>query len=264
LLVYDTDYDQFWYFDGAIWVPITGSGGTPGPTGPVGPTGVGLAGPTGPTGMGVAGTTGPTGMIGMTGPTGAGIPGPTGPIGITGPTGQTGSTGLTGPTGTGLTGPAGPTGPTGIGLTGPTGAIGVTGATGSIGATGPVGCATANRILKSDGTMATCTVAPMHESALGNLGIGTIYPDIDMGLSTTSQIVHIHDEGTTLTDYASLILSTHSVLMDQPTGFLAFAASQVSNERRTAMISSNTRTGCLLYTSPSPRDRTRSRMPSSA
>ncbi len=245
LLVYDTDFDEFWYFDGVQWVPIAGASGTPGPTGPMGPTGVGI---TGPTGVGVQG---PTGPIGITGPTGVGITGATGPIGITGPTGvgligltgPTGPAGVTGATGTGIAGPAGPTGPTGIGstgLTGPTGAIGITGPT------GPVGCATANRILKSDGTTATCTVAPMHESALGNLGIGTIYPDIDMGLSPTSQIVHIHDEGTTLTDYASLILSTHSTLVDQPTGFLAFAASQVSNERRTGMITSNTRTGTGL------------------
>lgn len=252
LLVYDTDFDQFWYFDGVIWVPITGSGGTPGPTGPIGPTGIGITGPTGPTGTGMAGPTGPTGVIGITGPTGVGIAGPIGPtgaIGLTGPTGlrgTTGVTGLTGPTGTGLTGPAGPTGATGVGIAGPTGLTGITGPTGSIGATGPVGCATANRVLKSDGTTATCTVAPMHESALGNLGIGTIFPDIDMGLSTTSQIVHIHDEGTSLTDYASLILSTHSTLLDQSTGFLAFAASQVSNERRTGMITSNTRAGTGL------------------
>lgn len=233
LLVYDTDYIQFWYFDGTQWVPLTGSGGLPGPTGPTGPTGVGLtgpAGPTGPTGVGLTGPAGPTG------PTGVGLTGPIGPTGVTGPTGSTGQTGLQGVTGpTGITGLAGVTGPTGQ-----TGAIGVTGPT------GPVGCATLNRIIKSDGVQGTCTVAPMQESSLGNLGIGTIYPDIDMGLSSTSQIVHIHDPGTTLTDYASLILSTHSTLTDQPTGFLAFAASQVSNERRTGMIGSNTRLGTGL------------------
>ena len=34
--------------------------------------------------------------------------------------------------------------------------------------------------------------------------------------------------------------------------------------RRTSLMSLHTRATCLLYTSPSPRDRTRSRMPSSA
>ncbi len=70
LLVYDTGFDQFWYFDGAVWNPVM----------------AGAAGPTGPTGdQGLPGAVGPTGAAGL-----AGAPGVTGPIGITGPTGPIG------------------------------------------------------------------------------------------------------------------------------------------------------------------------------
>ncbi len=88
LFVYDTDLNQFWYFNGTIWVQAIG------PQGPVGPTGAqglpGPAGPTGPTGdpglPGTAGPTGPTGDPGL-----AGVTGPTGPQGVTGPTGSGGA-----------------------------------------------------------------------------------------------------------------------------------------------------------------------------
>jgi hypothetical protein len=179
LLVYDTDFIQFWYFDGTIWVPIssgavgpTGPTGTPGVQGPTGlpgaqgptglagvtgadgvtgPTGAGIQGPTGPTGAGIQGPTGPTGagIQGPTGPTGAGIQGPTGPTGAgiqgpTGPTGNNGVAGVTGPTGAGIQGPTGPTGAGIQGPTGPTGAgiqgpTGPTGNNGAAGVTGPTG-----------------------------------------------------------------------------------------------------------------------------
>eukprot|EP00657_Telonema_sp_P-1_P011298 TRINITY_DN6301_c0_g1_i1.p1 TRINITY_DN6301_c0_g1~~TRINITY_DN6301_c0_g1_i1.p1 ORF type:complete len:146 (+),score=79.94 TRINITY_DN6301_c0_g1_i1:112-549(+) len=45
----------------------------------------------------------------------------------------------------------------------------------------------------------------------------------------------------------------------QPEGFISMKHSEVDQEELIKMIE-----GCLLYTSPSPRDRTRSRMPSSA
>lgn len=125
LLVYDTDFDQFWYFDGVHWQPIVSVGLT-GPTGPAGIQGpAGVAGPTGITGptgaTGPTGTTGAMGAIGPVGPMGPqgaqglqGIPGPagaTGPVGATGPMGPIGLTGATGPTG--MVGPVGPVGPTG-------------------------------------------------------------------------------------------------------------------------------------------------------
>jgi hypothetical protein len=171
LLVYDTDFSQFWYFDGTVWVALTvglGPAGTTGPTGPGGTAGIqgptgdpGVQGATGPTGnIGLTGMTGPTGTAGVqgaTGPTGdpglpgiQGVTGPTGNIGLagaTGPTGSLGLTGATGPTGNvGLTGATGPTGNVGLtGATGPTGNVGLTGATGPTGnigltgATGPTG-----------------------------------------------------------------------------------------------------------------------------
>ncbi len=48
LLVYDTDDNQFWYWDGSIWVQAIGPIGPTGPTGDVGADGV--TGPTGPQG----------------------------------------------------------------------------------------------------------------------------------------------------------------------------------------------------------------------
>jgi trimeric autotransporter adhesin len=111
LLVYDTDFNQFWYFDGTIWVQAIG------PMGPAGPPGAqGITGPTGSQGLqGIQGITGPTGNQG-----------PQGFQGATGPTGPQGTQGLQGIAGiTGDTGPQGTTGPAGIaGITGATGADG--------------------------------------------------------------------------------------------------------------------------------------------
>lgn len=55
LLVYDTDYNQFWFYDGSVWVEAIG------PQGPAGPAGSdGATGPTGPTGPLVSGSSGQT------------------------------------------------------------------------------------------------------------------------------------------------------------------------------------------------------------
>ena len=90
LLVYDTDDNSFWYFDGSQWVQAIG------PQGPQGPQGIagtnGLNGATGP--AGADGATGSTGAQGLTGAIGA-----TGQNGADGLAGATGSTGATGPTG---------------------------------------------------------------------------------------------------------------------------------------------------------------------
>lgn len=104
LLVYDSDLNQFWYFDGTVWVSISGSGSS-GPTGATGATG-----PTGPSGA--DGATGPAGATGLTGPSGA-----DGATGATGPSGQAGTQGATGPSGQdGTQGATGPTGPSGAGI----------------------------------------------------------------------------------------------------------------------------------------------------
>jgi hypothetical protein len=190
LLVYDTDFDQFWYFDGVVWVVAIGPMG---PTGPIGPTGLqgptGLVGPTGLQGVtGIAGVTGATGSVGPTGAQGVtgvtGSDGPTGAQGVTGIAGVTGVTGSVGPTGaqgvTGVTGIQGVTGPSGV-----TGIAGVTGVTGVTGATGPVGCAVAGYIIKSTGAAATCTASPIFESGT-SIGIGTITPNANVKLHVTN------------------------------------------------------------------------------
>ncbi len=205
LLVFDTDSACFFYWNAinASWKSLcinstgligsigsTGIKGTTGTTGLQGSTGnmgnIGFTGAIGNTGStGSTGNTGLTCAIGNNGATGViGNTGATGGMGNTGATGDKGSSGTTGPTGVGLTGATGPagaptgaTGYTGIGATGATGSVGPAGApTGATGVTGPVGCVSANYIMKSNGTNAICTIAPIFEDGNGNLGIGTITP----------------------------------------------------------------------------------------
>jgi len=172
LLVYDTDLDQFCYWDGGVWICGLGSGGSGGGTGPTGPTGVGIPGIPGPTGppSTVPGPTGPTG------PTGVGTPGPTGQNGQNGLTGTNGIDGVTGPTGpTGPSGgPIGPTGPTGAdsNIAGPTGPTGV-GTPGSTGATGPTGPTGAGASGSTGPTGPTGAGTPGSSGPTGPTGVGT-------------------------------------------------------------------------------------------
>jgi hypothetical protein len=161
LLVYDTDQDQFWHWDGTQWVQSTG------PAGPIGPAGAdGAAGANGATGgagpQGAAGANGTTGLAGADGANGAngatgaaganGATGGAGPQGAAGANGTTGSAGADGANGAngatgaaganGATGGAGPQGAAGAnGTTGSAGADGANGANGATGATGAAGAA---------------------------------------------------------------------------------------------------------------------------
>lgn len=160
LLIYLTSNNTFYYFDGTYWRALRTEAGLNGITGSTGSTGI----------TGIAGTTGATGNTGVVGQTGnSGATGSTGNTGTTGVTGNTGVTGLMGVTG--FTGSSGATG-----FIGTTGQTGSSGATGNTGATGPVGCATPNYLLKSNGTDATCTVAPVFEDNSGNVAIGGTTP----------------------------------------------------------------------------------------
>ncbi len=208
LLVFDTDSACFFYWNSAAisWKSLCNAGtggagiaGNTGSTGFVGTTGnsgsIGTMGFNGSTGLtGVTGSIGTTGLIGNTGSTGTtgnngstGITGSTGSIGYTGNTGSTGPTGDIGSTGnTGSTGSIGSTGITGsTGEIGSTGSTGFTGSIGNTGSTGPMGCSTANYIMKSNGSSATCTMAPIFEDASGNVGIGTISPRQLLTVGTT-------------------------------------------------------------------------------
>lgn len=144
LLVYDTSYNQFWFFDGIKWVMAIG------PQGPVGPQGMqgiqGLAGADGAQGpQGIAGPQGLQGIPGLNGADGAqgpqGVQGLPGIQGIPGLNGVDGAQGPQGPVGAqGILGATGPQGIQGVpGATGSQGIQGIPGATGPIGATGPVG-----------------------------------------------------------------------------------------------------------------------------
>ncbi len=160
----------------------TGPSGADGATGPAGADGIngvdGVTGPTGPTGPGGTGSVGPTGADGITGPTGA--TGPSGADGLNGATGPTGPSGADG-----LNGATGPSGADGInGATGPSGADGANGATGPTGATGPVGCATADFVLKSTGSSATCSIIYDNGTNVG-IGVGNA-PQANLHLHTAA------------------------------------------------------------------------------
>lgn len=117
-----------------------------------------------------------------------GIVGPTGPQGPVGPQGPTGATGATGPTGP-------------QGIAGPQGSTGATGPQGPAGAASALTCVTPNTILKSDGSQATCTVAPIFEDAIGNVGIGNTTPtqrlDISGNLKFSQALMPNNNAGTT-------------------------------------------------------------------
>jgi len=158
LMVYDTDFNQFWYWDGTAWVAAIG---------PIGPTG----------GTGQTGATGATGAMGPTGGTGqTGATGATGAMGPTGGTGQTGATGATGAMGpTGGTGQTGSTGATGaMGPTGGTGQTGATGVTGATGATGPLVAGTFGQTLRYDGTSWVANSILYNNGT--NVGVNTTSP----------------------------------------------------------------------------------------
>ena len=147
LLVFDTDVNQFWFFDGAQWVQAIGPMGNQGPQGPQGPAGLdgtqGLAGADGadgaqgPQGLaGVDGVQGPQGPAGVAGA--AGADGAQGPAGTDGADGADGAQGLAGADGAdGAQGPAGADGADGA--QGPAGADGADGADGAQGSQGPAG-----------------------------------------------------------------------------------------------------------------------------
>ncbi len=322
---------------------IVGATGADGAAGPQGLQGLqGIAGAIGPQGLqgiqGVAGADGPTGTAGTNGLQGLqGAVGAIGPQGLQGIQGVAGADGATGTAGT--NGAAGANGAAGTnGTNGLAGTNGTDGSTGPTGPTGPLGCTTTNYIIKSDGTDAVCTQAPIFESSTapyfagigtttpganleiagtyaagsaatllevanktaqastvnaeigfkagsrwmglikaygvtgttanlsfytnsnatrsnliermtisdaGNIGVGTVFPDINFTPITSPRIFHIHDGGATTQDGAALVISTHSTTVGDPAGFLIFGASQVANERKTGMIQSNIRTGTI-------------------
>jgi hypothetical protein len=251
----------------------TGNTGATGDTGPTGPTGIqgatgatGLIGPTGAQGVtGATGLVGPTGAQGATGATG--IQGVTGATGVQGNTGATGSIGVTGSTG--ATGIVGPTGATGnVGATGATGATGpnwnitnltwnnsgtitlttdqpstFTTTSGSWLTTGNAGTnPTTNFLGTTDAQHLQFRTNNVNRMRILNdnfpvVGIGTIVPVTNMiPPGNNSSVLHVHDGGTST--FSQMILSTHSTNVGNRAGVLNFAATQITNDRRTSGIES--------------------------
>ena len=149
-----------------------------------------------------------------------------------------------------LPGPFGPTGAKGsTGYTGYTGYTGVTGATGATGATGP----TITPALIGGNTGAVVKFNNVSNQWYYEQGKTFI---INHPLDNDKYLVHTCLEGPEVGVYyrgKSEITNDTSVTVNLPDYIPGWAY------EFTVTI-----TGCLLYTSPSPRDRTRSRMPSSA
>src|SRR5690606_14830551 len=106
--------------------------------------------------------------------------GANGTIGVDGITGSTGSTGATGQGFAGATGVTGVTGTAGV--AGNTGATGVTGATGT---DATLGCATADYVIKSNGTSADCGI--IYDNG-ANIGINTNTPTVSVEINGTDGI----------------------------------------------------------------------------
>lgn len=69
------------------------------------------------------------------------------------------------------------------------------------------------------------------------IGVGTAFT-VNLNTGSTPTLLHLHDWGTTSNDFAVLTLSTASTSQDDRTGVINFAATQSTNERRSATIES--------------------------
>ena len=84
-------------------------------------------------------------------------------------------------------------------------------------------------------------------------------------LRNVAIIAHVDHGKTTLVD--AMLQQSHVFRENQQVAERVMDNNDLERERGITILSKNTSlmyNGCLLYTSPSPRDRTRSRMPSSA
>ena len=97
-------------------------------------------------------------------------------------------------------------------------------------------------------------------------------PGIDLISSPTSdvyQVVCVGDQGGSLlrsgdTNNAALYGRDSLLFDDNPVPFQRYRSSMITADTMKTLRGVELGRCCLLYTSPSPRDRTRSRMPSSA
>jgi hypothetical protein len=69
------------------------------------------------------------------------------------------------------------------------------------------------------------------------IGVGTAFT-VNLNTGATPTLLHLHDWGTTANDFAVLTLSTANTAQDNRSGVINFAATQATNERRTATIES--------------------------
>jgi hypothetical protein len=71
----------------------------------------------------------------------------------------------------------------------------------------------------------------------GDVGIGTSTP-INLTPSSTTTIVHLHDAGTSATDFGQFNISSATTASGNRTGVINFAATAATSERRSAVIES--------------------------
>ena len=249
---------------------VKGDKGETGETGDQGPQGEqGAQGPQGQRGLrgnrgqrGLQGVQGAPGEQGEDGPQGE--QGEQGPQGIQGPVGPQGATGNQGPQGIqGATGARGNRGQRGlqgpIGLQGPQGDRGLQGPEGPQGEQGEPGMDSSSQpTVPFRVTTAAYTVKPEDHGRLlvcntSARSITINLPNIDADIEgLTVSILKTNANN-------SVIINAHSTdeINNQASYRLTY---QYQNIQIIAQQSKH----CLLYTSPSPRDRQKSRMPSSA
>ena len=93
-------------------------------------------------------------------------------------------------------------------------------------------------------------------AALAKRGHRVLVLDADLGLANLDVVLNLYPK-VTLHDVFTGKAKLEEAIIRAPGGFSVLLAGS-------GMVEYSRLTPCLLYTSPSPRDRTRSRMPSSA
>ena len=224
-VVWDTDLNTQFFWDGTAWVAVSGTAGSSGTSGTSGFDGTsGTSGTSGDHGVngssGTSGTTGTSGSSGVTGLNGSsgtsGFNGTHGTSGSSGTNGVSGSAGTSGTDGTsginGLNGTSGSSGITGTsgtsGITGTSGTTGTSGSSGSSGITGTSGSSGTTGTSGTNGLSSNCFNYQAKDNASsGNPGLGHIIWNVLSPQITATQInvSHINQDGTDIDIFLNLL-----------------------------------------------------------
>ena len=239
LMVYDTDDNKFWYFDGTVWVQSVGPAGPAGADGADGVDGQdGAQGPAGPQGLpGADGADGQDGADGVDGQDGAqGPAGPAGPQGLPGADGVDGQDGAQGPAGPqGLPGADGADGQDGAdGVDGQDGAQGPAGPQGLPGADGADGQDGADGVDGQDGAQGPAGPQglPGADGAQGPAGpVGCTDPNIIVKSDGTAAVCsQIYDDGVSVGIGTTTVTANNNLTISGNTSQIKLEGNNVGSE----------------------------------